>query len=178
MKKHNAFTAYILIGLGIYFLIQQLDLQMFDKFYSWPTFLIIIGISFLIHSFSASEYEHIFTGVLLLGLGIHFHGLVNYDFWFDHWSIYALFVVFAFFVIFLLLGLFIHFHGLENYDFWFDHWSIYALIVGIAFLARFFKTKKGFVPGVILIGLSLLMIFSVTLPKGFDWLYGVQDFLA
>ena len=141
MKKHNAFTAYILIGLGIYFLIQQLDLQMFDKFYSWPTFLIIIGISFLIHSFSAIEYEHIFTGVLLLGLGIHFHGL-------------------------------------ENYDFWFDNWSIYALIVGIAFLARFFKTKKGFVPGVILIGLSLLMIFSVTLPKGFDWLYGVQDFLA
>src|SRR5699024_1740277 len=141
MKKHNAFTAYILIGLGIYFLIQQLDLQMFDKFYSWLTFLIIIGISFLINSFSASEYEHIFIGVLLLVLSIHF--LV-----------------------------------LENYDYLLNHWTIYALIVGIAILARLFKTKKGFVPGIILIGLSLLMIFSVTLPKGFVWLYGVQDYLA
>src|SRR5690625_7237612 len=140
MKKHNAFTAYILIGLGIYFLIQQLDLQMFDKFYSWPTFLIIIGISFLIHSFSASEYEHIFTGVLLLGLGIHFHGL-------------------------------------ENYDFWFDHWSVYALITGLAFIIRYFQTKKGFIPGAVLIGIALLMIFSVTLPDWFQWIYGVVDFL-
>src|SRR5699024_11658523 len=85
-----------LIGLGIYFLIQQLDLQMFYYFYSIQTFLIIIGISFLIHSFSAREYEHIFTGDLLLGLGIHFHGLENYDFWLDHWSIYALIVGIAF----------------------------------------------------------------------------------
>lgn len=141
MKKNNAFSAYILIGLGIYFLIQQLDLPIFDNFYSWPTFLIIIGISFLIHSYSAKEYEHIFTGVLLLGLGIHFHGL-------------------------------------ENYDFWFDHWSAYALIVGIAFLARFFKTRKGFIPAMVLIGISLLMISSVTLPQSFSWIYGVQDFLA
>src|SRR5699024_10563211 len=140
MKQHNAFTAYILIGLGIYFLIQQLDLQMFDKCYSWPTFLIIIGISFLIHSYSVKEYENLFTVILLLGLGIHFHGL-------------------------------------EHYSLWFAHWSAYALIVGIAFLVRFYYTRKGLIQASVLIGISLLMIFSVTLPEWFQWIYGVVEFL-
>lgn len=140
MKKQHAFAAYILIGIGIYFLIRQLNLALFANFYSWPTFLIIIGIAFLIHSYSAKEFQNIFTGVLLLGLGIHFHGL-------------------------------------ENYSFWLDHWAVYALIVGVAFLFRFLKTRSGLIPGVVLIGIALLMIFSVTLPEWFQWIYGVADFL-
>lgn len=139
MKKQHAFSAYILIGIGVYFLIRQLNLSLFANFYSWPTFLMIIGIAFLIHSYSTKEYQNIFVGVLLLGLGIHFHGL-------------------------------------ENYPFWFDHWASYALIVGVAFLIRFFKTKTGLIPASVLIGLALLMIFSVTLPEWFDWIYGIADF--
>lgn len=96
MKKQSSFIAYILIGIGVYFLIQQLDLVLFQKFYSWPTFLLIIGIAFLIHSFSTKEYHNIFVGVLLVGLGIHFHGLENYGFWFNHWSAYCLIVGLAF----------------------------------------------------------------------------------
>lgn len=140
MKKQHAFTAYILIGLGIYFLILQLNLELFRSFYSWPTFLIIIGIAFLLHSYSAREYQHIFTGTLLLGLGIHFHGL-------------------------------------ENYSFWFDHWSAYALIVGVAFLVRFTKTKRGLLPAAILIGIALLMIFSVSLPEWFKWINDIAVFI-
>lgn len=140
MKKQHILTAYILIGLGVYFLIRQLELTLFENFYSWPTFLIIIGIAFLTYSYSTKEYHNIFTGVLLLGLGIHFHGL-------------------------------------ENYDFWFDHWSAFALIVGLAFLFRFFKTKRGFIPATVLIGIAILMIFSVTLPEWFQWIYGVIDFI-
>src|SRR5690625_929446 len=101
MKKQDAFIAYILIGIGVYFLIKQLELQIFSPFYSWPTFLIIIGIAFLIHSYSTNDYDHIFTGALLLGLGIHFHGLENYDFWFDHWSVYPLIIGIAFLVRYL-----------------------------------------------------------------------------
>lgn len=140
MKKQHAFSAYVLIGIGIYFLVKQLDLSLFDNFYSWPTFLIIIGIAFLIHSYSAKEFNNIFTGVLLLGLGIHFHGL-------------------------------------ENYDFWFDHWSAYALIVGVAFFIRYLKIGSGLIPAAILVGIALLMIFSVTLPEWFHWIYGVVEFL-
>ncbi len=140
MKKQHALSAYVLIGIGIYFLVKQLDLALFDNFYSWPTFLIIIGIAFLIHSYSAKEFNNIFTGVLLLGLGIHFHGL-------------------------------------ENYDFWFDHWSAYALIVGVAFFIRYLKIGSGLIPAAILVGIALLMIFSVTLPEWFHWIYGVVEFL-
>lgn len=140
MKKQHILTAYILIGLGVYFLIRQLELTLFANFYSWPTFLIIIGIAFLIYSYTTKESNNIFTGVLLLGLGIHFHGL-------------------------------------ENYDFWFDHWSAFALIIGLAFLFRFFKTKRGLIPASILIGIAILMIFSVTLPSWFQWIYGVADFI-
>ncbi|HLQ83513.1 MAG TPA: DUF5668 domain-containing protein [Pseudogracilibacillus sp.] len=140
MKKQNHFVAYLLIGIGTYFLIKQLNLSLFDNFYSWPTVLIIIGVVFLIHSYSTHEYQHIFTGVLLLGLGIHFHGL-------------------------------------ENYSFWIDHWSIFLLIAGVAFVIRYLQTYSGLIPGLILIGISLILIFSVTLPKAFKWFYGVTEFL-
>jgi len=140
MKKQHVFSAYVLIGIGVYFLIKQLDLALFSNFYSWPTFLMIIGIAFLLHSYNFKIYQNIFVGVLLLGLGIHFHGL-------------------------------------EVYSFWFDHWSAYALIVGIAFFIRYLKTKTGFIPASVLIGVSLLMIFSVSLPEWFQWIYGVIDFL-
>src|SRR5699024_11948854 len=101
IKKQNSFIAYLLIGIGTYFLIKQLDLALFVNFYSWPTILIIIGVVFLIHSYSTHEYEHIFTGVLLLGLGIHFHGVDNYDFWIDLWSMYTLFSGIAFIIRYL-----------------------------------------------------------------------------
>lgn len=96
MKKQKIFVAYILIGTGIYFLIRQLNLSFFANFYTWSTFLMIIGISFLLYSLSTKEFENIFVGILLLGLGIHFHGLENYLFWFDHWSVYLLIIGIAF----------------------------------------------------------------------------------
>lgn len=129
-----------MIGFGIYFLIKQLHLSIFENFYSWPTFLIIIGIAFLIHSYSHGEHSTIFAGVFLLGLGIHFHGL-------------------------------------HNYDFWFDHWSVYPLIVGIAFLVRYLKTRNGLLPGIILVGISLFMIFSIKLPDEYKFIYQIIDFI-
>jgi len=140
MKNQHIFSGYVLIGVGVYFLMKQLNLAIFSALYYWPTFLMIIGIAFLIHSYSYRVYENIFIGVLLLGLGIHFHGL-------------ALF------------------------DFWIDHWSIYALIVGCAFLIRYTKLKTDFIVGILLISVAILMIFSVTLPTWFQWIYGVIDFL-
>src|SRR5690625_4129157 len=128
MKKQNIFVAYLLIGFGIYFLMKQLHLSFFENFYTWSTFLIIIGIAFLLHSYSHREYNNIFSGVFLLGLGIHFHGL-------------------------------------ENYEFWLNHWSVYPLIIGIAFLIRYLKTKQGLLPGAILVGIALFMIFSIKLPE-------------
>lgn len=140
MKKQNSFAAYILIGIGLYFLIKQINLPVLADFYSWPTLLIIVGIALLIHSYSAKDYQNLFSGTIVLGLGIHFHGL-------------------------------------NHYSFWINHWAMFPLIIGIAFIVRFLRTKNGLFPGIILIGVSMLMIFSIDVPEWLSWIYIVFDFL-
>lgn len=95
MKK-NGLVAYLLIGIGIFFLLRELRLPIFTDFYSWPTLLILVGAAFLIHAFSSKEFKNVFPGTLLLGLGIHFHALSHYDFWIDHWGMYTLIIAIAF----------------------------------------------------------------------------------
>src|SRR5699024_9921569 len=138
--KQNSFIAYLLIGIGTYFLIKQLDLALFDNFYFWPTILIIIVVVFLIHSYSSHEYEYIFTCVLLVCLDIYFHYV-------------------------------------EIYYFCIFCWSMYTIIAGIAFIIRYLQTHRGLIPVLILIGISIILIFSVTLPDAFKWFYGVTEFL-
>src|SRR5699024_8839908 len=139
-EKATRICCLLINRIWTYFLIRQLDLQLFANFYSWPTFLLIVGIAYLIHGFTIKNEDDIFIGVILTGLGIHFHGI-------------------------------------ENYRFWFDHWSIFALIFGLAYMIRFWRTKKGFIPGVILLTIAFFMIFSVSLPSWFTWIYGVVEFL-
>lgn len=101
MKKQHLFTGYLLIGIGIFFLLRQFKIPIITDFYSWPTFLIIIGLAFLIYSFKVKDYDQLFTGTFLLGLGIHFHGLKYYSFWIDHWAMYLLIIGIALFIRFL-----------------------------------------------------------------------------
>ncbi|AVQ99537.1 hypothetical protein OBCHQ24_11105 [Oceanobacillus iheyensis] len=140
MKKQNALPAYILIGIGIFFLLRQLKLPIITDFYSWQTIIIIIGLALLIHSYTSKSYHNLFSGSVLLGIGIHLHGI-------------------------------------QHYDFWIDHWAVYPLIIGIAFLVRRTKVKQGLFPGVILTAVSILLIFSVSLPPWLDWVYQVIDTL-
>jgi hypothetical protein len=140
VKKQNALPAYILIGIGIFFLLRQLKLPIITDFYSWQTIIIIIGLALLIHSYTSKSYHNLFSGSILLGIGIHLHGI-------------------------------------QHYDFWIDHWAVYPLIIGIAFLVRRTKVKQGLFPGVILTAVSILLIFSVSLPPWLDWVYQVIDTL-
>lgn len=92
LKKQNSFTAYMLIAIGLYFLLKQLDLPLLSRFSSWPTLLILIGLAFLIHSYTVKEHSNLFSGALILLLGIHFHGLQNYPKWIDHWAVFPLII--------------------------------------------------------------------------------------
>ncbi|UOQ47271.1 DUF5668 domain-containing protein [Gracilibacillus caseinilyticus] len=139
MKK-NGLVAYLLIGIGIYFLLRELRIPVFTDFYSWPTLLILVGAAFLIYAFSIKDYANIFPGVILLGLGIHFHGL-------------------------------------NHYAFWLDHWAMFTIIVAIAFLLRGLKTKNGFIPGLILLGISLFAIFADQQPSWFSWINQAMNWL-
>lgn len=95
MKKNGLFP-YLLIGIGLFFLLREWKIPILTDFYSWPTLLIVVGLAFLIHSFTAKEYKNLFPGVILFGLGIHFHGLKHYPFWLDHWAVFTLIIGIAF----------------------------------------------------------------------------------
>lgn len=98
MAKKHSFTGYLLIGIGLFFLLKQLKIPIFTDFYSWPTLLIIIGAIFIIHSYRSKEYDNLFTGTIILGLGIHFHGVNHYNFWIDNWAVYPFIIGVAFLV--------------------------------------------------------------------------------
>ncbi|WP_350308630.1 LiaI-LiaF-like domain-containing protein [Gracilibacillus phocaeensis] len=138
--KKNGLMAYLLIGIGVFFLLRELHLPILTDFYSWPTLFILIGAAFLIYAFNSKEYKQIFPGVVLLGFGIHFHGLAHYPFWIDHWG-------------------------------------MYTLIISLAFLIRAFKTKKGVVPGLLLLALSLFVMFVNQQPGWFSWVYQGMNWL-
>lgn len=98
MKKQGFFLGIILIGIGVYFLMDQLNIPFLNNLFTWPTLLLIIGIAFLLQGFVAKETQSLFPGTILTGLGIHFHGRELFDFWPDHWAIYTLIVGLAFII--------------------------------------------------------------------------------
>ncbi|WP_226036507.1 LiaI-LiaF-like domain-containing protein [Aquibacillus saliphilus] len=152
MKRQNAFIGYLLIGIGAFFLLRQLRFPILTDFYSWPTLLIIIGIAFLLHSYISKDYKKLFPGTIILGIGIHFHGLNHYSFWIDHWGIYTLIIAIAFFIRFqktktglfpglvlLLISIFAIFASDKpSWFYWIDHviltiidfWPVALIIVG------------------------------------------------
>lgn len=158
MKKQNALFAYILIGIGLFFLFRELRLPIFTDFYSWQTLLIIIGAAILIHSYRSKSYENIFIGVLIFGVGIHLHGVENYSFWINHWAVYLVIIGLAFLlramktksglltgVIFLAIGvLLIYSQKFSAYFSWIydifalldKFWPIVLIIVGIILLRK------------------------------------------
>ncbi len=96
MKKQGIFPGILLIGIGLYFLLQELHYTKLEPFYTWPTLLIIIGIAFLARSKSGGDSDSIFPGIVLTGLGIHFHAAGTLPFWPDHWAVYTIILGFAF----------------------------------------------------------------------------------
>jgi len=98
VNKQNVLSAYILIGIGLYFLMKQFDIPLLANFYGWSTIMIIVGVALLLYSFRTKDAHNIFSGVIVLGIGIHFHGLDNYTFWSNHWAVYILIVGLAFIV--------------------------------------------------------------------------------
>lgn len=77
---------------------KQFDIPLLSKFYGWPTILIIIGAALLFHSIQSRDTHNIFTGVIVFGIGSHFHGLHNYPSWSDHWAVYIFIVGLAFII--------------------------------------------------------------------------------
>lgn len=96
MKKQSIFPGILLIGIGLYFLLEQLQFTALQQFYSWPTLLMIIGVAFLAQAYSGRDYQNIIPGFILLGIGTHFHLLNFMPNWPDHWAVYTVIIGIAF----------------------------------------------------------------------------------
>jgi hypothetical protein len=90
MKKRGIFSGILLTGFGIYFLFEQLSL--FPIIHTWPTLLLIIGISLLGQAYIGKEYGNILSGVVLVGLGAHFHLITLFPSWPNNIGIFVLII--------------------------------------------------------------------------------------
>jgi hypothetical protein len=161
MKNQKIFPGIILIGFGAYFFMQQSGISVFEKFYTWPTLLIIVGLAFLGQGYMAKDYEAILPGVILLGFGVHFHVVGHLAFWPNQIGTFILIIALGFFLrfqktksglfqafLFLILALLSLFYSkiashlglLENsVSIAWKFWPIILIVIGIYFL--FIKKK-------------------------------------
>ncbi len=96
MKRQGIFPGVLLIGVGLIFLLQNYNIPYINNIFTWPSILLIIGLAFLFQAYIGKDYHSIFTGVLLVGLGIHFHGLQLFASWPTHWAMFTMIIGFAF----------------------------------------------------------------------------------
>ncbi|CEI83913.1 hypothetical protein BN997_03839 [Oceanobacillus oncorhynchi] len=158
MKRKHSLLAYLCIGIGIFLLLRELRVPFFVDLYSWQSFLIVIGIGIIIHSYTTKTYQNLFIGTLLFGIGIHLHGVKHYSFWIDDWSVYFIIIGLAFIIRYtktkkgfflglfsILLGLlFLFSEQLSIYTSWLEpivsllerFWPILLILLGMFMLKR------------------------------------------
>lgn len=96
MKKQHHIAAYLLIGLGLYFLSQQIYIPIASDLATWPTLLMLIGAIFLFSGYNHRDYDKLLPGGILFFLGLHYYLTPFYPYWVDHRSIYFIIVGLAF----------------------------------------------------------------------------------
>ncbi|WAA11601.1 hypothetical protein [Fervidibacillus halotolerans] len=96
MKRLRIFPGIVLIGFGLYAILQ--DFLAPSPLFHWPSLLIIIGIAFLFQAYAGKEYGFIIPSILFIGLGVHFHIVTIFDIQLDHFGVILLFIALGFFL--------------------------------------------------------------------------------
>ncbi|WP_445738832.1 LiaI-LiaF-like domain-containing protein [Niallia sp. FSL R7-0271] len=96
MKSYKLFTGVVLVGFGLYFLLNEINMSPFPDFYSWPTLLIIVGLAFLCQGFIGKDHGSILPGVILTGFGLHFHLVNKLAIWPDDTGTFLLIIALGF----------------------------------------------------------------------------------
>lgn len=163
MNKQRIFPGVILVGIGLYLFINGKNILLLQQFYQWPTLLMIAGIAFLIQAYGGKDFELILPGVILFGLGLHFHVVnqLRLDNWPNHVEILILIVATGYLlrylkvrnglfpgVLFLLIAVIMLFRNQitsaipilhTSIDFIWKFWPYIFIVLGCYFL--FFKKK-------------------------------------
>lgn len=127
MKKSNNYTAYALIGIGLYFFITQYSHPLIQALDTWPMLIIGLGTWLVLRTMKLKNSQLFTQGWILVFIGIHFYGL-------------------------------------KHMQAWIDHWAMFPLMWGLAYFFTYIFTKQFLVPSISLIVLSLVCIFSESLP--------------
>jgi hypothetical protein len=152
--NHNSWIGgLILILIGLYFFLKELNVPLLNEIASWPMILILIGLFFMISSLSNKKQRgSIFPGIILLGLGAHFLGQDLIAGWPTHWAVYTFVVSIAFFgqylvsgergsivpaLILLAISLSTTVLSETLHDIsWSDWWPVILIILGVVILFR------------------------------------------
>lgn len=110
MKKQQIFPGVLFVGVACYLFLNETNNDFLTSFYHWSSLMIIIGIAFLLQAYVGKEYEAILPGVLMFGIGLHFHVIhqLNIQQWPGHIEIFMLIFAAGFLLRYLKLkkGLF------------------------------------------------------------------------
>ncbi|MGG3194632.1 LiaF transmembrane domain-containing protein [Priestia aryabhattai] len=81
MKKQSMFFGVLLVGFGIFFLLNELHMSVAAKVYTWPVLLILIGAALLTESALSQDHSNLLASYILITLGIHFYVSEQIPFW-------------------------------------------------------------------------------------------------
>ncbi|MEO2227516.1 LiaF transmembrane domain-containing protein [Priestia megaterium] len=81
MKKQSMFFGVLLVGFGIFFLLNELHMSIAAKVYTWPVLLILIGAALLTESALSQDHSNLLASYILITLGIHFYVSKQIPFW-------------------------------------------------------------------------------------------------
>lgn len=100
MKRNSILPGIFLVIIGLYFLLKQMNITIpySDLLVTWPSILVIIGLILAFQGFSNRDDNKMFSGTLLLGFGIYFHGVITFNYWKYHWAFFTLVISIAFFM--------------------------------------------------------------------------------
>lgn len=92
MRKNSFLPGLFLLLFGVYFLLQQLNIELWSGIFTWPSLLAIIGLALLLQSYKQNDPNNLLPGVVLLGVGLHFHLKGLLAIWPDHFAMIILIV--------------------------------------------------------------------------------------
>ncbi|MCL7748081.1 LiaI-LiaF-like domain-containing protein [Halalkalibacter alkaliphilus] len=156
MKTQRIFPGVLLIGVGCYYLLQQISIPFDQQLLSWPSILLVLGLALLLQAYIGREYSMIFPGVILFGLAIHFHFQSLANWWPNHWGVYTSIVGLAFILsarkqkqegmligILLIIFSLLSFASINPFSWLYDAysflsslWPIFLIAVGVFLLLK------------------------------------------
>lgn len=91
----NLFYAFLLTIIGLYLLLYQFQLNIVKELPILPTFLLIFGSALLLQSYMDKDYQHIFTGTFIVGIGINGYNPSFLPTWPTPWAFYLVLLTIA-----------------------------------------------------------------------------------